>query len=329
MNKNNTMTPAIVAILMIATLVVGVTLAATMTTSAFAGGYKKGKQANVGKDNNGSNNGNTNNIEIQKQKAKASGKFSIVDQNGQNVICTHLDNNVSCSQQGTTVPTPPPEPTTGTLLVKKVVVCMDDGSCPIPSDFTLAVFNNNNDMPSVITGSTAGTSVTLIPGTFRVAENTSSDIEVSRSGDCEGTIAAGDQKTCTVKNTKRTPPADTQPPQVLSFTVEPMRVSLSSDGGTITITAHVADATGVQRVGVFIQDQCGGSPGFFQSLPLSLVSGTPQEGIYQSTFTFPASALNINRDCTSDAAFQVGGLTVDTLGNQEGLPLINFVILTP
>ena len=218
----------------------------------------------------------------------------------------------------------------GTLLVKKVMVCTDDGSCPSPSDFILSVFNNNDDIPTLIKGSTAGTSITLLPGTFRVTENTASDIDVSFSGDCEGTIAAGDQKTCTVKNTIQTPPpVDTQPPHVLSFTVVPMRVSLSSDGGTITITAHVTDTTAVQRVGVFIQDQCGGSPGFFQSLPLSLLSGTPQDGIYQSTFTFPASALNINRDCTSDAAFQVGGLAVDTLGNQQGLPLINFVILTP
>jgi hypothetical protein len=44
MNRNNTTTPAIVAIFMIATLVVGATLAATMTPSAFAGGRKKVKQ---------------------------------------------------------------------------------------------------------------------------------------------------------------------------------------------------------------------------------------------------------------------------------------------
>jgi hypothetical protein len=218
----------------------------------------------------------------------------------------------------------------GTLLVKNVVVCMDYGSCPSLSEFTLKVFNNNDDKPSLITGGTAGTSITLLPGTFKVAENTALDIDVFFSEDCRGKIAAGDQKTCTVTNNVKRTPVDTQPPQVLSFTVVPMRVSLSSDGGTITITAHVTDTTGVQRVGVFIQDQCGGSPGFFQSLPsLSLISGTPQDGIYKSTFTFPASALNINRDCTSDAAFQVGGLAVDTLGNQQGLPLINFVILTP
>ena len=101
---------AIAAVFIAATLVVGGTSATITTThSAFAwkkdgqdkymkggeqDGYKKdrqdkkGRQANGEKDN-GSNNGNTNTVQILKQKAKASGKFSIVQQNGQNVICTH------------------------------------------------------------------------------------------------------------------------------------------------------------------------------------------------------------------------------------------------
>jgi hypothetical protein len=57
-------------------------------------GYKKdgqdkymggGGQGNGGKDN-GSGNGNTNTIQVLKQNAKASGKFSIVEQNGENSI---------------------------------------------------------------------------------------------------------------------------------------------------------------------------------------------------------------------------------------------------
>jgi hypothetical protein len=94
LNNTKTRTLAIVAVLTAATLVVGLTVAATITPSAFAGGGKKdrqdkkGRQANGEKDN-GSNNGNTNTVQILKQKAKASGKFSIVQQNGQNVICTH------------------------------------------------------------------------------------------------------------------------------------------------------------------------------------------------------------------------------------------------
>jgi hypothetical protein len=123
------------------------------------------------------------------------------------------------------------------------------------------------------------------------------------------------------------PPVDTEPPNVLSFTAEPFRVSFSS-GGTITITAHVTDATGVQRVGVFIQDECGGSPGFFQSFELPRVAGTLRDGTYQSTFTFPESALDVNHFCNPNLAFQIGGVVTDTLGNGKGLPLIG-VILEP
>jgi hypothetical protein len=93
---NNTKTRAIVAVLTAATLVVGLTSAA-MTTghSAFAwkqdsyknkrgdDSYKKVKQAN---GNYG--NGNTNTEQILKQNAKAD-KFSTVEQNGENSICTH------------------------------------------------------------------------------------------------------------------------------------------------------------------------------------------------------------------------------------------------
>jgi hypothetical protein len=93
---NSTKTLAIVAVLTAATLVVGGTSAA-MTTghSAFAwkqdsyknkrgdDSYKKVKQAN---GNYG--NGNTNTAQVLKQNAKAD-KFSIVEQNGENSICTH------------------------------------------------------------------------------------------------------------------------------------------------------------------------------------------------------------------------------------------------
>jgi hypothetical protein len=107
---NNTRTLAIVAVLTAATLVVGLTVAATMTTSAFAGGskryghdkYMKGKgQDSYKKDGHDKymkgkgqdsykkdGNGNTNTIQVLKQNAKAD-KFSIVEQNGENSICTH------------------------------------------------------------------------------------------------------------------------------------------------------------------------------------------------------------------------------------------------
>ena len=112
MNRNNTTTPAIVAIFMIATLVVGATLAATMTPSAFAGGGKKVKQDKymrgaAGQDGSkkgtrdnqtrdssngggsGNENGNTVTVLAAKNKGFASGFDTSLDQEAQNVICTH------------------------------------------------------------------------------------------------------------------------------------------------------------------------------------------------------------------------------------------------
>ena len=109
MNSTKT-TLAIVAVLTAATLVVGLTVAATMTQSALAGGgskkdghdkYVKRGQNDYKKDGHdkyvkrGQNdykkdgNGNTNTVQILKQNAKASGRNSTVEQNGENSICTH------------------------------------------------------------------------------------------------------------------------------------------------------------------------------------------------------------------------------------------------
>ena len=68
---NNTRILAIVAVLTAATLVVGLTVAATMTPSAFAGGSKKdGQDKYMG--GGGQGNGNTKTIQVLKQNAKSS-----------------------------------------------------------------------------------------------------------------------------------------------------------------------------------------------------------------------------------------------------------------
>ncbi len=125
---NNTKTLAIVAVLTAATLVVGVTVAATTTPSAFAGGYKerqdkymKGEQdgykkekhdsykKNIykkGKQTNGIyGNDNTVTIQASKQNGQVSGHDNTLEQEAQNVICTHPS--APCTQEGTQTPPPP------------------------------------------------------------------------------------------------------------------------------------------------------------------------------------------------------------------------------
>jgi hypothetical protein len=79
------------------------------------------------------------------------------------------------------------------------------------------------------------------------------------------------------------------PPQVISFGVSPEIVSLSAPGGpTVTITAQITSQVGIEHAGIFIQDDCDCSGFPYTPLPLQLVSGTPQNGVWQTTYTFPS-----------------------------------------
>jgi hypothetical protein len=199
---NNTKTLAIAAVLMAATLVVGGTLASS--TTAFAYKKKGGGQEN-------SKNGNTAAIQKCKQDGGVSGFDNTAEQECQNVICTHPGNNAICVQEGdisTPTSTPTPEPITTTLRVIKNVVCLPtdpNPNCAVPSDFTIGVFQPEQPVQTVVGQSGAGTVVTLVPGMFRVMENTTEQFNAILSGQCSGDIAAGQQLTCTVTNTEQAP----------------------------------------------------------------------------------------------------------------------------
>src|SRR4051812_37800834 len=107
MNNTKRNLAAMFAILMAATLVVG-TAGSFATKTAFAA------------SNN--NNGNTVTIEECKNRGSASGFDTTVDQECENLICTHPASGATCVSEPGNV-TPPPTPATGTLLVKKEVVC--------------------------------------------------------------------------------------------------------------------------------------------------------------------------------------------------------------
>jgi hypothetical protein len=86
---NNTKTLAIVAVLTAATLVIGVTFAATPSAYAAAQkGAQDKKQDPKGKDKV-SNNGNTVTEQENKQKGTQSGWDNTFEQEGSNLICTH------------------------------------------------------------------------------------------------------------------------------------------------------------------------------------------------------------------------------------------------
>jgi hypothetical protein len=74
------------------------------------------------------------------------------------------------------------------------------GTTLVPNDFFLGIAGVN---PSISTfrGSSVGTVVSLAPGAFQVVEPASTGIANTFSGNCSGTIVAGQSLTCVVTNT--------------------------------------------------------------------------------------------------------------------------------
>jgi hypothetical protein len=110
---NNTKTLAMFAVLMAATLVVGTFATVAATQPAFAVPQKKpghdDKKDNKTRDNGSGNSRNGNTITALKcqNKGSASGFDTALDQECENVICTHPGNNATCVQEGAAAaPTP-------------------------------------------------------------------------------------------------------------------------------------------------------------------------------------------------------------------------------
>ena len=113
MNNTKTKTKAtltMVAILTAATLVVGVTLAATIHPAAFA--YYQMKPGHDDKkdkarDGSGNENGNTITILKCKNKGSASGWDTNVNQECENLICTHPGPGATCVRENEVTPVTP------------------------------------------------------------------------------------------------------------------------------------------------------------------------------------------------------------------------------
>lgn len=104
------------------------------------------------------------------------------------------------------------------LVVIKHVI-NDNGGTLDASDFTMLVLGDNVSSP-FFAGSEAGTAVTSDEGAYSVGEIEQDGYGMSLSGDCTGTISAGQVKTCTVTNDDR------------SATLIVRKVVVNDDGGT-------------------------------------------------------------------------------------------------
>ncbi len=82
-------------------------------------------------------------------------------------------------------------------VIKHVI--NDNGGTLNASDFVLDIFGNNPNPPAV-TGSETGVNVTISEGFYNVFEFFSPGYNQFSSLDCNGFIAAGEVKTCTITN---------------------------------------------------------------------------------------------------------------------------------
>jgi hypothetical protein len=99
-----------------------------------------------------------------------------------------------------TIPTDPaPVILPGTLHVIKTVI-NNDGGNKTASDFTINVTGTSVSNSSFTGEEDPGTTITLDAGAYSVDEDEDSDYTKSLSADCSGTIASGEEKTCTITN---------------------------------------------------------------------------------------------------------------------------------
>ncbi|HTM69094.1 MAG TPA: hypothetical protein VL426_07460 [Candidatus Binatia bacterium] len=143
---------------------------------------------------------------------------------GDNKTCTITNNDIALP------PPPPPPPAPATLTVTKVVV-NDDGGTKVVSDFALFV----NSVPV-----TSGTPSTLPAGSYVVSETPDAGYNGTIGGDCDGqgnvTLAAGDNKNCTITNDDIAAPPPPPPPPPAPAMLTVTKIVVNDDGGTKVVS---------------------------------------------------------------------------------------------
>src|SRR5262249_40569022 len=118
-----------------------------------------------------------------------------------------------------------------------------NGGQASPSDFSLAVKGGSPD-PARFSGDGKGTGVSLDAGDYAVSQETAYGYSTSLSSACQGTIAPGEQRTCTVTNVHLAP-------LTLELSADSAKVAAGSKTGyTATLTNPNATPANVSYVTV-------------------------------------------------------------------------------
>jgi hypothetical protein len=145
-------------------------------------------------------------------------------------IDVQSDETVTCTFHNSRLPSK--------LTVIKHVI-KDSGGTAAAGDFTMSVSGVNPSSSSFPGAESPGTTVTLDPGSYSVSESGPAGYAESDSADCSGSIAAGEEKTCTITND------DISPTLTVNKTVVPVSDSglfnLRIDGATAGTGANAGD----------------------------------------------------------------------------------------
>jgi hypothetical protein len=196
----------------------------------------------------------------------------------------------SGTDRGIYYDTCPPAPQ---LTVIKEVT-NDNGGQAAPADFSITV-NGNNPLPNNFPGSPTGTVVTLKAGLYSVTETGPNGYSSTFSDDCEGSIEAGEEKTCTITN-------DDIAPQLIVI-----KNVINDNGGTATPSQFTITVNGNNP-----------SPASFPGLSAG-TTVTLNAGSYTVTETGPNGYLStFSADCTGSIA--VGEVKTCTITNNDIAP---------
>jgi uncharacterized repeat protein (TIGR01451 family) len=196
---------------------------------------------------------------------------------GQNVSCTFTNNR----QPQLTV-------------IKHVI--NDNGGTATASSFTIGV-SGTNASPNSFPGDEAGTLVALDAGSYSVTEGAHAGYDVSYSGDCSGTIAAGESKTCTVTNNDQ------------AATLIVKKLVVNDNGGTKHATDFSFDVNGGSAIG-FTQD--GSDP--LKGLNSLTVSAGTYNVVEDST---PIAGYTTTYSGCSNIALGLGQTATCTITNND------------
>jgi hypothetical protein len=206
---------------------------------------------------------------------------------------------------------------TAALHVIKLVVNRN-GSTAVPANFMVHVKSGGSEVAgSPLAGAgSPGTSYSLVTGTYIVSEDASSSYTESIAGDCAAngniTLAAGDNKTCTITNTNNTVPP--------LATLHVIKLVVNGNGNTAVASDF---ALHVEEAGTDVR----GSPAAGTSTPGTLYSLSP--GTYtvgEATNTFYIESFTGDCDASGAVTLSAGDDKICTVVNTDIPPPAPLVI---